>query len=819
MRDVRFALRGIRREPGFALFIVLTLALATGANAALFGIADRLLIRGPEHVQEPDRVVRVYVTSQPTGMRQFTSAVVGHVAYDALSHASSAEAVATYSIDESTIGRGPQAREAKVGWVSAGFFPLLGVQPALGRFFAEAEDSIAAARRVVVISDGTWRRQFGGALDVIGRSIVINDEPYDIVGVAPAGFTGAELGPADAWAPINLIGPRVTPDWTRSWCCQWLTIVVRLRPGVTNQSANSELTTLFRNRYDGGDAYMKQARVWLGELGLDGAGTEPDEARVTRWLSIVASLVLLIACANIMNLLLARGARRAREVGIREALGASRFGLVRMFVIESMLLAVAGGAAGLFVAHVVGGIARSTLLSSIEWPSQPVDGRVLVASLAVSTMLGLVVGVVPALRITRGAVARALRSGAREGGGGRAHLRAGLTIVQTTLSVALLIGAGLFVRSVWNARHVDLGFDPDRVTVVETSRSPLSTVLEPARSAERERRRAFLAEALDRVRLIPGVEQASVAVGLPFGFRFGAPIAVPGLDALPQTGTGGPGISAVDPAYFRAMGTEVVRGRAFTTADRGGSAPVAIVSEFMATTVWPGADPLGKCLLIGSAPSGCATVVGVAADTHRAALVERPKMHVYIPLGHEVKIGFGGAVLLIRAGADAPAPAEAVRRLLMAADPTITFVRSETLATRIAPQMRSWELGTATLMFSGLLALLVCAVGIYSLLSYLVADRRHEIGVRMALGASTDHVAAMVVRWSLGMAIAGVTAGSVLAALAAGFLQPLLFQVSARDPVVFGSVAATLLLVALAASLVPGLRAARVDPLEALRTE
>jgi len=816
-RDVIFAIRSLRREPAFALFVAATLALATGANAALFGIADRLLVRGPDHVRDAERVRRVYVTAQPPGMGQFTTAGVGHVTYDIVRRASSAEAAATYAINDGTTGRGAEAREIKIGYASASLFSLLGVQPAQGRFFADEEDSTTGARRVAVISDGLWQRQFGRATDVLGRSLIINDDPYDIVGVAPSGFTGAELGRVDVWAPMNLLSARITNDWMRSWSAQWLSVIIRLRQGVDPDAASDELTTLFTRAYDGDEKHMREARVWTAGLGAADDGSEPAESRVVRWLSGVSLLVLLIACANVMNLLLARGARRARELGIRRALGASRLALLRMLVIESTLLSLIGATLGLLVAHVIGGAARNTLLSSIEWSSAPVDARVLLVSLVTATAMGVFVGVVPAIDVTRDALARALRSGVRGGSGRRLRLRAALTVVQSTLSVALLIGAGLFVRSVWNARHVDLGFDPDRVLVVEVSRASLAGLDTSARDTERARRRLFLAGVLDRVRGVPGVEGASVAVGLPFGNRFSVRITVPDLDALPQTGTGGPSISAVEPAYFRTMGTRLLRGRDFNPTDRAGSAPVAIISEFMARTVWPGRDPIGRCVRIGDPPGPCTTIVGVAENTHRARLVEAPKMHVYIPLGQEV--GFGGAAMLVRSSQDAESVADAVRSELTTADATITFVATETLAERIDPQMRSWELGTSTLLFSGLLALVVSAVGIYSLLAYLVADRRHEIGVRLALGARVDHVAMIVVRWSIGMSLAGIAAGCLIAAALGTFMQPLLFQVSARDPMVFGSVAGVLLLVALAASLLPSLRAARVDPLEALRAE
>jgi predicted permease len=819
VRDVRFAIRGLRREPAFTAFVAITLALGIGANAAMFGIADRLLLRGPAHVRDADRVVRLYFTEQPPGMRVFTTSGFGYVTYDALRQGAGAfEQVATYAINDIVAGQGADARQVRAGFTTAGFFPLLGVQPALGRFFTEQENAPNAAVRVAVLSHGAWTSWFGASPDAIGRTITLGDEPYDVIGVAPPGFTGAELGRVDVWVPGNVLAPRITPDWATTWNAQWLKIIARLKPGVTFDQAGIDATGVHRRAYAGGDAWTTEGRMSVASLGANDAGNEATEVRVLRWLTWVAALVLLIACANIANLLLARGRRRHREVAIRAALGASRLRIVRLLLIESILLALAGAAAGLAVTHVVGGLARQALFESIEWTSSPVSARVLLASAAFAIATGLLVGLLPALRSTSASGADALRTGPREGGGRRSRLRTTLTIVQAALSVLLLVGAGLFVRSLWNVRTLNLGIDPDRVMVIETVRPSLAGFPDGrARDAERARRRTFYLDTLDRVRALPGVEAAAVAVGLPFGNRFSVALRVPAPDTVPQLKSGGPRVSAISDGYFETIGTRLLRGRAFTADDGAGTEPVAIVSDLMARAVWPGSDAIGKCLLIGSGTPPCARVVGVAANTYQSRLRENPMMHYYIPAGQEV--GFGGSALIVRGADRAPGLVADVRRLLIGVDPTISYISAETIQARIEPQVRPWTLGATVFLLSGLLALVVAGIGIYSVMSYLIADRRREIGVRMALGATAQDIVRLVLRGSLLMAVVGIATGELVALLLGRLAEPLLFDTSPRDPAVFAGVAAVLLLVAMAATFLPARRARAVNPVEALRAE
>jgi predicted permease len=820
LRDVQFAVRGLRKEPGFTAFVAITLALGIGANAAMFGIADRLLLRGPSHVRDADRVVRIYFTEQPPGMNLFTTSGFGYVTYDILRRgATTFEQVAPYAIQDVVLGQGAEARQIRAGYTSAGFFDLLGVRPALGRFFTEQENAPNAAARVAVISHGAWTRWFAGSPDAIGRTIMLGEEPFAVIGVAPSGFTGAELGRVDVWTPENLLSARTGPDWATTWNAQWLKIIARLKPGVTFEQAGLDATAAHRRSYTGGDAWTAAGRLSVASLRANDAGNEATDVRVLRWLTWVAALVLLIACANIANLLLARGKRRHREVAIRAALGASRARIVRLLLIEAILLAFVGAAIGTVVTYIVGGLARQALFSAIEWTASPVSIRVLAMSTAVALLTGVLVGLLPAIRSTRPGAADALRSGPREGGGRRSHVQAALTIVQAALSVLLLIGAGLFVRSLWNVRTLDLGFGAREVMVIEAFRPGLTRFAAgPARDAERARRRSFYLDTLDRVRALPGVESAAIAVGLPFGNRFTVELRVPAPDVVPRVKTGGPGVSAVSNGYFETVGTRILRGRAFTPEDRAGTEPVAIVSELMAKTVWPGADALGKCLLIGPGTPACARVVGVAANTYRSRLREDPVMHYYIPAGHEA--GFGGGSALIVRGADrSPQVVSEIRRLLTRLDGTISYINAETIQDRIEPQVRPWLLGASVFLLSGLLALVVAAIGIYSVMSYLVADRRREIGVRMALGATTGDIGRLVLRGSLLMAATGIVIGEAAAGLLGRLAEPLLFATSPRDPLVFAGVGALLLAVAIAATFIPARRARTVNPVEALRAE
>jgi predicted permease len=822
-REFGFAARALRRAPRFTLLVTVTLALAIGMNAAIFGVADRLLLRGPDHVRHPDELVRLHLTVLPPNRSPFQSGILSFRAYQALRSVPALSAVAAYnSRGTISMGRGSDAELVTLGRATWSLFPTLGVQPVLGRFYDEDEDDPRGGSSVVVLGYGLWQRAFGGRNDLLGESVVIGSEPHTIVGVAPEGFTGPELEAIDVWIPVSKAGPAVSPQWAENWRSEWLSLVGRLAPGISPEQAAEQATAAYRAAYDGTSPVMSGGFFGAAPLRYDRDGREPMEAAVARWLAAVAGIVLVIACANVVNLVLARTLSRRGDLALRVALGAGGRHVLRGLMAEGLLLGLVGTLAGLVVAAVCGAAIRSVLLPDVAWTTAAVDGRTVLVASVLALLVGVAVGM-GAAHVSRGTgVGSLLHATRRDGGRRTGRLRAMLTVTQAALAVVLLAAAGLFVRSLWNVSTKDIGMDAKGTLVISFRRPSVANLSEQARQRELVRRNDHFLRALERLRKLPGVQHAAVSKGLPFRWGFIQPLRVDGWDSIPiLPGTTRPSISAVTDHYFATLAMPLVRGRPFSAADRAGSEPVSIVNASMAQTLWPGQDPIGECLYIGEPDETppCARVVGVSADAWRWRLQGEAGLAYYVPFGQEPGMLGPGTFLLARLDERAAAPLPSIRRVLSASDASISYVDIHTRQDAIDPQMRSWRLGAAMFGAMGVLALLMATFGLYSVISFFVAERTPELGVRIALGARTRNVLSIVLRGSVGAAAAGVAIGLTLTLVAGRWVEPMLFEVSPNDPAVLAGVTVAMLTVATLAGLPPAVRATRIDPMRSLQAE
>ena len=853
LHDLRYAVRGLRRAPGFTVVAVLTLALGIGANAAMFGIVDALLFRPPSGVADPDRVVRVQLQLPPlpNEPRAELSSVVSYPAYAALrDNARGFDGVSAFSPMTLSVGEGDDARSQNALLVTGDYFRVLGTRPARGRLISPDDDREGAANPVVVLSWDFWRRSFPGdsGAQAMNKPLTIHGRRFTIIGVAPRSFTGTQLGTPALWLPLGagvLLGQN--PQVMRSRFVSWLSVVARLAPGIGRDQARSAAqAAILAERDEGGGLpspeqlgeggpMSGEVRVQIGGpeggdgprrapppprvvvAGLGGAGSAAlptpfggnGSLRVSLWFLAVTAAVLLIACANLANLMLARATRRSHEIAVRLSLGASRWRLTSQLLTESLLLAIVGAAAGLWLALV----AVDLLPRVLPLPPLPpfLDARVLAFTAVVTLMTTAAFGLAPALRATRPDIRSALGSGSSPGLG-RSFGRRALVVVQLAASLVLLIGAGLFIRSLRNVKAIDVGFDADRLLV--------ATVEPRGGRMTREQMEDFWLRALARVRAIPGVRSAALGMVPPFEMNVMLPVEAPGFpspDGQPraaQTDFAGVG-------YFATLGVRIVQGRSFTEEDRAGAAPVAIVNETMARRIWGGQSPIGKCIragmLGGSAP--CAEVVGVAGDAKYADITAAPELFFYRPLAQRSRQAPPMTTLHVRATGDPAALAGVVRRELQGLDATIRFADVRPLANLIMPQIQPWRMGTLVFTLFGTLGLVLAAIGLYGVLSFLVAQRTREIGIRMALGASTESVLTLVLGQGARLIAIGVVVGLVIGAMATQVFASMMFGVSPLDPFVYVATALVLATIGMFAVYVPARRATQVDAMVALRTE
>ncbi len=824
-QDVRYALRGLRRSPGFTAAVVLTLGLGIGANAAMFGVIDRLMFRPYPLLRDPATVHRVYLETTFDG-RTNASTTFPYTRYlDLARETPRLAAHAAVSEWRFGVGSGGDVQVRKVAGVSASFFEFFDAPPALGRYFSAAEDSVPMGALVAVIGHAMWKSEFASA-NVTGRTLKVGKLVYTIIGVAAEGFVGTVSGRVpDVFVPITTIpanlGPSSQFDYFTKYNWDWTEVLVRRAPGVSVEAVSADLSRAYVlsraaarhiNPRVLADSLVRP-RAIAGPVKTAGGPGAGPESKVLLWVTGVAMIVLLIACASVANLMLARVIRRRREITVRLALGVSRARLVTQFLTESLLMAALGGVAGLLIAQWSGVAIRGLLLPQGTAFNLADDWRTIGMAFACALLATVVTAVGPALVAVRTDLASMLKSGSREGTHHRSRLRTALLVLQVSLSVLLLIGAGLFVQSFGNARALPLGYDAEPVLeVVSDFRG-----FDLADTIGESPRLRLLREA----QALPGVAYATnVNSGL-FATNT-AELRVPGIDSVGALGRFN--FQMATPDYFKVMQTRILRGRSLEEGDREGAPLVAVVSQAMGAALWPGRDPIGQCLFVGfgerasASDAPCTTVVGIAENTMQHNLTDDARFMYYLPMAQRAPRGTS-TMRLRMTDPNAIAQMERVRRELTRAMPGDGFVFVRPLQEVVDDRRRSWRLGATLFVAFGGLAFVVAVVGIYGLISYNVAGRTHELGVRLALGARPATVLRMVVGQGVRSTAVGVAIGVFLAWAAARWIEPLLFRQSATDVVTYTVVAATMILVAIVACLIPARRAARVNPTEALRAE
>ena len=850
-QNVRFAWRSLRHRPGLVAAVTLTLGLGLGANAAMFSVVDRLLLRSPQYLRDPGAVNRIYVTWQLAPQDAWRDAIVPggamHVYFpfrryrDLAKWTTSFEDAAAFASNELAAGAGQAARMVRVSAVSASFFAFFDAPPVIGRYFTAPEDSAPAGAAVTVLSDAYWLSEYGGRRDVLGRHIQIGANDYTIIGVAPKDFAGvgdakegAEPRLRYAEAPsvfIPLAASARSIDWLTQNCdyvaayCGSLQMIVRRRPGVSTAVASADLTTAFQRSYlaQRSDAEAQNDFLWqndyppievarpraiAGPLIAERGPAESATARVATWVSGVVLVVLLIACANVANLLLANAQERRREVALRLALGVSFWRLAGQLLVESLLLACAGGVAALVIAQFGGAVLTSMFLPAGTGSGVLSQPRTLVFGVCTTLLIGGATGLVPALQARRTDVTDALKSGSRAGWSDRSRTRAALLFAQGAFSFLLLVGAGLFIRSMQHVHHLRLGYDVDPVLYAKMDLR--------GGQLDSSARRALAQRMIDVVTGAPGIIDAARTNAVPFLSSRGDSLYVPGLGDVNHLANFD--WFAVSPDFFHTVGTQIILGRSFAKSDVAGAPRVMIVSEAMAKMLWPGHDAIGQRVQVDSDTLPYTTVVGIAENTRQESLSPSDsRLQFYIPLAQSWDEE--AIELFIRTNGAARDYASTVRRVLQPLVPAPAYLGVTPMREIIDPQMRSWQLGRALFLAFGGLALLVAAVGLYSVISYDVVRRTHELGVRIALGARLRHVVRAVAFDSAIFAGIGMLTGGVIAFAVAPLIAPLLFAESPRDPMVYGAIIVALVAAAALAIAGPVRRAVTVDPGAALRSD
>ncbi len=811
-QDFRVSIRRLLRAPGFALAVALTLALGIGANAAMFGIVDRLLLRPPEYVVDADRIVKLGV-QYVYDNKPNTQPTFSYNASKAFEHGLTRASTVGMSTFPAlvTFGRDAAAQLISNVQTNAGFFALTGVKPELGRFYSREEAAEPVGDPVVVISHAFWKRQFAGDRSVIGQDIVLGDQKFTVIGVAPRGFTGMELSPVDVWMPITSAGElraMRTADWMTTRRSTWIRVYARLKPGVTAQQLAAEAAPI--NDAEGDPELRERgAKASATPLMQTLRGSRGPVATVATLLSGLSLIVVLIACTNVVNLMLSRSASRRQEVAVRLALGVTKLRLTVQLISETLLLAMLGAAGACAIAWIGGIAARVLIFGDRNFAGSPVDTRIAAYIAIVSIGAACVAGLAPLMQSRQLTLTATLKSGGREGRRTGDLTRSAILVTQAALSVLLLVTTGLFWRSLQAVNHTSLGMDANRLVLARLTVNVSNTTLPAVDALYKEMAR--------RLRGAPGIQSVTISNTIAGYNSIADPVFVPGMDSLPTPPGGGPYLNGVEPGFYRTIGRRLVGGRDFTEADNSSGTPVAIINETMARRLWPGRSALGRRILISKRTEPCVFVVGVAQNSRRQNWIEDEIFQIERPLA---QMKYRSRVLLVRPSGEIDSRVLAtIQQTMRASGVNLPFADVKPLVRLYDAELRPWRMGAGMLGAFATLALFLVAVGLFATLSFAVSQRTHEIGVRMALGARADQVVRLVMRQGLVLAGIGAVIGAMLALAGGRIVQDMLYQVSPRDVRVFASTLIILATVASVATLIPALRASRINPVRALRAE
>jgi putative ABC transport system permease protein len=812
-QDLRYGLRMLLKKPGFALTAIITLALGIGANTAIFSAVNAYLFK-PLPVREPDRLVVLANRDQHSELPHGTS-YLNYV--DIRNQREVFTDAIAYIPDIVSLNIDGQAERGMIELVSGNYFAMLGVEAAHGRTFAADEGQTIGSSPVMVLSYGYWQRRLGGDAAVVGKTVKINNQPFTIIGVTPEGFPGTEsILAVNAYVPL-MMKPVIHPNTQNTFTergFEGLRVMGRLKPRVSPSQAGAAMETLAGNiRQQYPKVYKELSFMVVPETrarpSISNSGVIPTTAAL---LMTLAGLILLIACANVANLIISRAAAREKEMAIRSSLGASRFRLIRLLLSESVLLGLIGGVAGVALA-----LWATDLLSSIRMATdnpvrvnvQP-DWRVFVFSLFIAVATGVIAGLIPALQSSRLDISSALKEGGRGvSGAGRHLLRNGLVVSQVAASLLLLICAGLFIRSLQEAQKLDLGFRRENLLMF--------SVDVELQSYDPQRGQQFYKNLLDRLNQLPQVRSAGSATHkLLVGFVTGTNIRLPERTSTSEEDAISVLTDRVSPRYFETMNIPLLEGRTFTARDDEDAPRVAIINEAMARAYWPGESATGRQIRLERVESPV-EIVGVVKNSKYAFISEEPRPCLFLPFAQNYQ---SSSILFLRTEGDPAAVSEVARRVVLDIDPGMPVYDLKTMNTHLnGVTLLLVRVGAAMVGVFGVLGLVLAVVGLYGVISHSVSQRRHEIGIRMALGAQRGHVLRMVLKQGMILTLIGIAAGLGAAFAITRLVMGLLYGVSATDPIVFAGVAVLLVIVALVACWIPARRATKVDPMMALRHE